>query len=198
VIQKANRSCLSCFLLPPRFVFTALILLFLPSCIPKLQKFSCGENLLQQEVRSSRPRVFIGYPKSCFVFDNVGPLLKRGLDDRFAFVGYNVVDCGVGSFVMDIEVKKLSPKSKFLSQDMLLFNAFFELEIECKFCNFSGVAIARKVFDFSFLFSSPKNPAMRLAFLNSKIEKLMKQESYKIERYFRPFIVKVCCENGKI
>lgn len=167
--------------------FCALVLLvgFVPSCQVKRggSTFGFGQKITIP--------IFIDFPNSNSVFENISGLIYESLVDHYRRIGYRVVDRQGTAYSMRVTIKSLDPIQKYVSPDILLFHSTIRLELFCQLLNFNNDEVMSKSFYFTRLVSKPNNPSFNSDFLAYEYKKLMWSASPKIEQYFRKFLLKI-------
>ena len=132
-------------------------------------------------------KVFIRIPKSNFVFDNIAPLLHRELTKHYRRVGYTLMNNPYCGYELVITIISLTPQTKFVSPDVLLFHSTVQLVLDCTLYDSNGKEQARKTFSYSSLINKSRNSILRSSFLMYEYQKLLQRSVSNIEHYFRPF-----------
>ena len=134
--------------------------------------------------------LFVEIPQNDIVFENISLLIYDIFIAHFERVGYNIVTMPSEGYSLRIIIKSLEPVYKYVSPDIVLFNAMIKLELCCQLINFNKDIIAKKDFIFTTLISKPKDPILSSDFLDFSYTRLLKKAAPKIEQYFRSFLLK--------
>lgn len=163
------------------FLFLLLFCVFLST--PSCSKIT----LSLASYKDSSKKIFIATPKSNFVFDNIAPLVHKELTKQYRRIGYTLVKAQSEGFELVVKIISLTPKTKFISPNILLLHVMLELVIECTLFDNTGKELAQKSFSSSSLINKPRNSILRSSFLAYEYQKLIQRSAHKIEHYFRPF-----------
>jgi hypothetical protein len=154
---------------------------------------SCG---IKQGVKSALSPaqlaipLFVEIPQNDLVFENISLLIYDIFIAHFERVGYKIVTIPSDGYSLRITIKGLEPMYKYVSPDIVLFNAMIKLELFCQLINFNKDIIAKKDFTFTTLISKPKDPILSSDFLDFSYTRLLKKAAPKVEQYFRNFLLK--------
>lgn len=151
---------------------------------------SCSKVFISFTPKDDSKTIFIHMPKSNFVFDNIAPLVHRELTKHYRRTGYTLVNNSFQDYEMTILITSLTPQTKFISPDILLFHSTIQLTLECTLFDKSGAALTKKSFSFSTLINKARSPILRSNFLTYEYQKLLRRSVYKIEQHFRSFFLK--------
>lgn len=160
-----------------------LLCFLLPHCAKKT-------TISDFAIRKAHIPLFIGMPNNPLVFDNFSPVLYQGLHHHFLRIGYDLVNSSRDGYTLRIQIKKLEPSQKFVSQDVVLMHSVINCQLECTLLDFNKHNVAGKTFFFSALLSRSKNPILNSDFTDFEYKRLSERAAPKIERFFRPYLLK--------
>lgn len=147
------------------------------------------------EVKKNHIPIFITMAKNPLVFENVSPLIYQTFHHLFMRIGYIPVGSSKDGYTLRVKIKKLDPIQKFVSQDIILMHSIIQTELECTLLDFNQRIVAEKTFFHSSLLSKSKNPILNSSFSDMEYQKLFERIVPKIERFFRPYLLKAFSDN---
>ncbi len=163
-------------------LFALVLSIFSTSCVRQFP----GD---LQKIKNDRA-LFIAMPQSSFAFENIGPNVYTALVEQFRRMGYFLVNSvDLSEYSLTTIITDLSPRRRYISPDVLLFNYSLKLDITCFLKDEAGKLIKEKQFTFSTLISKAKSPILNSSFFECDSLKLFSFAAPQIELYFRPYLL---------
>ena len=134
--------------------------------------------------------IFIAMPRNPLIFENISPVIYDAVYNQYRQVGYELVDTQSDGYTVAITIKNMTTPIKFVSPDIVLLHYRIKLELDVQLLNFNQEVVAQKLFVFTRIISEPRDPALNTAFTDYEYRRLLEHAAPKIERYFRPFLIK--------
>ncbi|MBU1007527.1 hypothetical protein KKA53_00375 [Candidatus Dependentiae bacterium] len=161
-----------------------LIAFFFPSCLHK----SCSKELAS--LGGKEIRLCLEMPENKLVFENLSPIVYDALWCHFDRVGFKLVDTLGDCHVLKVTVKKNDSPYKFLSPDLLSYSVKMKIDLLCRLFDRNEKLCAQRLFSFTTLVSKAKDHVMNSGFIDFEYCRLFEREAYRIDQYFRPFLLK--------
>ena len=163
---------------------------------------SCVYQTARQKSFSSRDiSLFLEMPENKVVFENMSSLVYDCLWRHFDRVGYRLVDQSTASHSLHVTIKDVDSSYKFLSPDLLTYAVKMKIVLLCRLYDASEghrpasgrkpalkKIIARKEFTLSTLIPKAKEYVANSKFSEFEYRRLLEQQAYRIDQYFRPFL----------
>ena len=142
-------------------------------------------------IKNCKIPLFIQLPENKFVFDNLAPLVYETMIQRFARVGYYLVNERKNGYLLKISIKSLDPQTKFVSPDVLLFHVRMKIVLLCELFNFNNTLITTKTFHGTTLISKPIDPILKSDFFYFEYKKILSQSKnyYFMISFFSGFFL---------
>jgi hypothetical protein len=163
--------------------FLALAIIFFTSC-------SYQKSSYHNVAKNIQIPIFISLPKNLIVFENVSPIVYKGIWGYFHNLGYNLVNNDKNAYALTIKIKSLEPTTKYISSDVILYSMEVKMELECTAFDKNKKQIAQKKFNFFTLISKPQNTILNPGVFEYEYARLVQRAAPKIEQYFRKYWIK--------
>ena len=159
------------------------VLLFLPSCALR----HCTNQVVALSDR--KIPLCIEMPENKLVFENLSPIVYDALWNHFDRVGFTLVDGTCDCYVLKVTIKNVDSPYKFLSPDLLSYAVKMKIELLCQLFDKKQTMCAQKLFSFTTLVSKAKDHVVNSSFIDFEYRRLLEREIYKIDHYYRPFLL---------
>lgn len=162
----------------------ALISCFLSGCISKPNFIS------HSSINKTNTPVFLAFPKSFSVPQNLGPLVHKTLVRIYKRAGYRLATERNNEYVLSTTIIKFENQQKFVSPDILLFHVIAIFEITVQLNDTNNKLVEQKTFSISTLISKPKNQTLEDFFMVSTLDKNLLHLLTRVEQYFRKYLIR--------
>lgn len=166
-----------------------LMIPFFFSCIPQ-------KSLTKQyNLGGKRVELALSMPDNKLVFENLSPMVYEVLWNHFERVGFTLVKGGGGCHTLKVKVvgidscKGDGTSYKFLSPDLLTYATKVKIDLLCQLFDKNDHLCVQKVFSFSTLVSKAKEHVANSSFTDFEYRQMLEHEVYKIDHFFRPFLI---------
>lgn len=137
----------------------------------------------------SKIPIFIPLPLNYLVFDNITPIVYEEITNEFQRAGYCLVDDCKKGYSLKITIKTLTPQTKLVSPDIILFHIRINISLLCELLDFNDNIIETKIFHGSALISKPSDPVLKSDFFYFEHKKMIERMAPQIEKYFRSKLI---------
>ena len=142
----------------------------------------CFSSCSRQQIVSVSTPLFINFPISTHVFDNIAPVLYEAIHQQLAHTGFSIVDQPKHAYCLVIEIKSLEPFQKNISPDIVLLSYKVRMEYNIKVLNHAGVVVFNHNESCAILISKPRDPMLNDTFIYSTYQMLANRAARLIQQ----------------
>lgn len=135
----------------------------------------------QQMVSVATP-LFINFPVSAHVFDNITPVLYEAVHQQLMHSGFAIADQPQHAYRLVITIKSLDPVQKNISPDIVLLSYKMSMGYTIQVLNYANKVVFNHDNSCAILISKPRNPMLNDTFIHYTYQTLANRVARLIQQ----------------